>query len=81
MELYCFFQIPYLLTLSHKQRNMTQTEVKVIERTDSAKFESDLNFYLSEGWQILSCSCGFVQSEKYDFCSDFKAVMVKYKIS
>lgn len=38
-----------------------------------------LNFYLSEGWQILNCSCGFVQSEKYDFCTDFKAILVKYE--
>jgi hypothetical protein len=54
-----------------------QSEAKVIERNDPVKFEADLNFYLSEGWKILSCSCGFVPSERYDFCADFKAILCR----
>lgn len=58
---------------------MRQTDVKVIERSDAIKFESDLQFYLSEGWQILTCSCATINSDRYDFCSDYKAVLVKYE--
>jgi hypothetical protein len=27
-------------------------------------------------WTILSSNCGFVQSEKYDFCNSYQAILI-----
>jgi len=50
--------------------------IKVIDLCDSAKFEAEVNSWLSKGYVISSTSCGFVQSEKYEFCTSYQAVLV-----
>lgn len=56
---------------------MIQTESKVIHFSDEVKFEKELNALLAQGWQILSCSCGFIPSEEYNFCGWYQAILVK----
>ena len=46
--------------------------IKVIEESDMNKFESKVNDLLQNGYKISSTSCGFVNSEKYDFCSSYR---------
>lgn len=52
-------------------------KVKTINTPDENKFESKCNELLTDGWKILSTSCGFANSEKYDFCSVWQAILVK----
>ena len=52
-------------------------EILVLEESDKGKFEFNVNVYLSEGWTISSTSCGFVNSERYDFCSTYQAILIK----
>lgn len=51
--------------------------IKVIESSNLERFESQVQDLLNQGYIVSSTSCGFVQSEKYDFCSDFKAILIK----
>lgn len=52
-------------------------EMVVVELTDSQKFEDVCNGYLSDGYIVSSTSCGFANSEKYDFCSCYHAVLIR----
>ena len=52
-------------------------EIKVYESSNESEFEAYVNAMLKDGWQISSTSCGFVNSENYDFCSSYHAVLVK----
>lgn len=51
--------------------------IKVIEENNKINFESEVNYYLDIGYKISSTNCGFVNSEEYDFCSCYQAVLVK----
>jgi hypothetical protein len=51
--------------------------VKVIEVSDPTDFEKMVNSFLNEGYKVSSTSCGFVNSEKYDFCGSYQAVLIK----
>lgn len=52
------------------------TGVKVVNLTDENDFEKEINRLLDLGYQISSTSCGFINSEKYDFCTSFQAVLI-----
>ena len=51
--------------------------VKVIEESDYTAFETKCNTLLEEGYKVIAASCGFVNSEKYDFCNAYQAILVK----
>lgn len=51
--------------------------IKVIEENNKINFESEVNYYLDIGYKISSTNCGFVNSEVYDFCSCYQAILVK----
>jgi len=51
--------------------------IQVIEESDSKVFEDKVNSLLMNGWEILSTSCGFVNSEQYDFCGNYQAILIK----
>lgn len=53
------------------------SEIKVINTHDESDFENMVNAYLKEGWKISSTSCGFVNSDAYDFCTSFQAILIK----
>lgn len=52
-------------------------EIKVINLSDEAEFENILNAYLEEGWRIPSTSCGFLDSENYNFQTSFQAILAR----
>jgi hypothetical protein len=52
-------------------------QILIIENSDAVDFENRVNVCLTEGWKISSTSCGFVNSESYNFCSSYQAILVK----
>lgn len=50
-------------------------DIKIVEDSDKDKFEKEVNSLLSEGYRLSSSYCGFIQSENYDFCSSYHAVL------
>ncbi len=51
--------------------------IKVIDENNGKVFESKCNELLKAGWVLDSSSCGFVNSEEYDFCSSYQAIFVE----
>jgi hypothetical protein len=58
---------------------MENRKIKVINLSDEDAFEIQINKLLSDGWDILSTNCGFCDSEKYDFCSSYQAILINPK--
>lgn len=54
---------------------MDYKEIITIHRADEDDFTKQTNELLKEGWKILSTSCGFVNSESYDFCGVYQAIL------
>lgn len=54
-------------------------EIIVIEANSKTEFIGKVNFNLERGYRISSTSCGFVDSEEYDYCSIYQAILVKEK--
>lgn len=53
-------------------------QIKIVSESDGNKFESEVNYLLkNEGYKILTSSCGFVQSEEYNFCDSYQIILVK----
>lgn len=52
-------------------------EIKVISLSSESEFENMVNAYLKEGWKISSTSCGFINSESYDYGSVYQAILIK----
>ena len=53
--------------------------IKAVISSDAVKFESEVNELLSDGWAIESTTCGFVNSDKYDFCDHYQAILMRWK--
>lgn len=51
--------------------------IKVISTSDEDAFERRVNELLENGYKLSSSSCGFVDSEKYDYCSSYQAILIK----
>ena len=51
--------------------------IKTIHCNDETKFDEQVNALLQDGWKISSTYCGFVQSESYDFCGSYHAILIK----
>ena len=51
--------------------------VKVVENSDETKFETECNKLIQDGYKISSTSCGIINSEAYDFCTFYQAILVK----
>lgn len=49
----------------------------VLELGDPEKFERQGELLISRGYRLHSSSCGFVQSERYDFCSSYHGIFLK----
>jgi len=52
-------------------------DVKVLETSNPTSFENQLKELISTGYELKSSSVGFVNSEKYDFCGSYQALLVK----
>ena len=51
--------------------------IKSIHMSDEVEFERVVNGFLKDGWTVSSISCGFVNSELYDFCGCYQAILIK----
>lgn len=56
---------------------MKYSEVTTINTSDQAWFDQQLNSFISEGWEIISANIGFVNSESYDYCGSYMALLGK----
>ena len=54
-----------------------EEKLKVVNEQGEQTFMNICNKLLNEGWKISSTYCGFVQSEKYDFCNSYQAILVR----
>lgn len=60
-----------------EEKVKVEQQIKVLNITDETEFESTVNTYLEDDWKISSTSCGFINSENYDFCTSFQAILIK----
>jgi len=51
-------------------------QIKTIDVSDGEKFNKEVNELLAQGYKISSTSCGFINSESYEFCSQYFAILV-----
>lgn len=51
-------------------------QIKVIERNNAVVFAEEVNFHLADGYIVSSTSCGFVNSDRYDFCHNYQAILI-----
>ena len=56
---------------------MILQQIKTVNITDENAFEKEVNNLLHKGWRVSSTACGFCNSESYDFCTSFQAVLVR----
>lgn len=54
--------------------------IQVVNTSNHATFVVKVNELVSEGYKVLSTSCGFANSEKYDFCDCYHAILEKEEI-
>jgi hypothetical protein len=55
---------------------MTEKYVTISE-TCGVKFAKTLNELASDGYRVIASDCGFVDSESYEFCESWQAIMEK----
>ncbi len=54
---------------------METKRIQTKDLSDEDKFREEVNSYLGAGGKLLSCSSGVVNSEAYDFCSWWHAII------
>ena len=52
-------------------------EIKVVSWDNDSYFEGIVNNFLKEGWKISSTSCGFLNSENYNFKDQYQAILIR----
>jgi DNA-binding Xre family transcriptional regulator len=62
---------------SEEIQTTNDQSIKVIEDSNIHNFSKKCNGLIKQGYNLHSSSCGFVNSEKYDFCSCYQAIFVK----
>lgn len=56
-------------------------QFKVIDYSNRTDYEKEVQEYLNNGYKLLACNCGFMNSEKYDFDSVYQAILIKENIN
>lgn len=51
--------------------------IKVVETSDKNDFERQSLKLMEQGYRVSSTYCGFLNSERYDFCSYYQAIFIK----
>ena len=51
-------------------------QIKTVESSDKDKFGVEVNELLNNGYRIMTTNCGFANSEKYDFCALYQAILI-----
>lgn len=54
--------------------------IKVISQNDQDDFENKVNKLIKDGYKIIASSCGFVNSENYDFADWYQAILEKNEV-
>ena len=57
--------------------SMLKKHIKIVENCDKGNFTAEVNILLNKGYKILSTNCCVINSEAYDFCSCFQAILLK----
>ena len=60
-----------------QRRTTMRKKIDVFSSDSQSYFQSYVNDCLADGWEILSTSCGFFNSENYDFKEIYQAILVK----
>lgn len=55
--------------------------VIAIEFSDKDQFQEKCENLITNGYKIMSSSCGFVDSSEYDFCSVYQAIFIDEGLS
>lgn len=48
--------------------------IEVVEADNAPGFRAECDELVEHGYRLVAASCGFVNSEGYDFCSSYQAV-------
>ncbi len=77
--LFCFIAeiIVFAHVVGKVRKDGYYKAIKIIDTTNAEDFETKVNEYLEQGYKIISSNIGFVNSDKYDFCSCYQAMMLK----
>jgi len=51
--------------------------IKTVSKSIQGEFEDEVNSLLEDGFILSSSDCGFVNSESYDFCESWQAILIK----
>ena len=54
-----------------------KNNVIVIDESSAEEFARLIDESILKGYKINSTNCGFVNSEKYDFCASYQAILIK----
>ncbi len=54
---------------------MNENTVRVVNEVNEKNFEQIVSGLKSQGYKIIAAHCGFVNSEKYGFCSNYQAIL------
>ena len=52
-------------------------KIEVVNTSDEKWFVKNINTYLKEGWEILSTHIGYGNSDAYNFCGCYMAIIAK----
>lgn len=52
-------------------------DIKIIDTGNKDQFEIDVKELLLQGYKIISSNIGFVNSDLYDYCSCYQAMLLK----
>lgn len=51
--------------------------IEIVSTCNKLEFKTVVEGFLREGYKILSTNIGFVNSEAYDFCDCYQAILLK----
>jgi len=54
--------------------DLKRAPILVVETSDQAQFEEKCKQLFEADYKMVSSSCGFVNSEEYQFCSSYQAI-------
>lgn len=56
---------------------MLEKQIKIVEDKNPENFRDTVNILLNKGWRVLSTNCTVINSEAYDFCSWYQAILFR----